>query len=89
MLLTDIGELIDEALAQIEHSNREKLQDVFRNISFNNESTLGETKERNDRLRKMTLISIFLFIKKMELMMKFIRRGLDTSFTSQFSLDIR
>ncbi|MTF40306.1 type I restriction-modification system subunit M [Cyanobacterium aponinum] len=49
----NIGELIDEALAQIEHSNKEKLQDVFRNISFNNESTLGETKERNDRLKHL------------------------------------
>lgn len=50
---TNVGELIDEALAQIENSNKEKLQDVFRNISFNNESTLGETKERNDRLKHL------------------------------------
>ena len=48
-----IGELIDEALAQIEASNKEKLADVFRNISFNNESMLGETKERNDRLKHL------------------------------------
>lgn len=51
--LVSIGELIDEALAQIEHGNREKLEGVFRNISFNNEATLGETKERNDRLKHL------------------------------------
>jgi type I restriction enzyme M protein len=38
----NIGQLIDEALALIEDYNKEKLEDVFRNISFNNENTLAE-----------------------------------------------
>ena len=48
-----IGELIDEALATIEDANKEKLEGVFRNISFNSESNFGETKERNDRLKHL------------------------------------
>ena len=46
----DIGERINKALAAIEDANRSKLEGVFRNIDFNSESNLGETKERNSRL---------------------------------------
>jgi type I restriction enzyme M protein len=46
----DIGERINKALAGIEDANKGKLEGVFRNIDFNNESNLGETKERNVRL---------------------------------------
>lgn len=46
----DIGERINKALAGIEDANKGKLEGVFRNIDFNSESNLGETKERNARL---------------------------------------
>ena len=49
----DIGERINKALAGIEDANKSKLEGVFRNIDFNNESNLGETKERNVRLVHM------------------------------------
>lgn len=48
-----IGELIDEALAAIEDANKEKLDGVFRNISFNSEANFGETRERNARLQHL------------------------------------
>lgn len=47
---TDIGERINKALASIEDANKGKLEGVFRNIDFNSEANLGETKERNARL---------------------------------------
>ena len=46
---SDIGEKIDKILNTIEDENSEKLEGVFRNISFNSEK-LGQTKERNRRL---------------------------------------
>ncbi|WP_144783988.1 type I restriction-modification system subunit M [Microbacterium sp. BH-3-3-3] len=46
----NIGELINEALDKIEDRNKSKLEGVFRNIDFNSETNLGETKERNRRL---------------------------------------
>ena len=46
----DIGERINKALAGIEDANKGKLEGVFRNIDFNSEANLGETKERNARL---------------------------------------
>jgi type I restriction enzyme M protein len=49
----NIGEIIDAALASIEKSNKSKLDGVFRNISFNSETQLGETKERNRRLKRL------------------------------------
>ncbi len=47
---SDIGERINKALAGIEDANKTKLEGVFRNIDFNNEINLGETRERNSRL---------------------------------------
>lgn len=46
----DIGERINKALAAIEDANKAKLEGVFRNIDFNSEANLGETRERNARL---------------------------------------
>lgn len=46
----DIGERINKALAGIEDANKGKLEGVFRNIDFNSEINLGDTKERNTRL---------------------------------------
>ena len=50
---TNLGEIIDKALEAIEETNVEKLEGVFRNISFNSESALGKTKERNVRLKNL------------------------------------
>ena len=50
---SNIGELINIALERIEDANKEKLENVFRNIDFNSEPALGETKERNRRLQHL------------------------------------
>ena len=49
----NIGELINIALDHIEDANKTKLENVFRNIDFNSEPNLGETKERNRRLKHL------------------------------------
>ncbi len=49
----NIGELINAALEQIEEENKEKLENVFRNIDFNSEPFLGQTRERNRRLKSL------------------------------------
>lgn len=49
----NIGELINIALDHIEDANKGKLENVFRNIDFNSEPNLGETKERNRRLKHL------------------------------------
>ncbi|MCC5848353.1 MAG: type I restriction-modification system subunit M [Verrucomicrobia bacterium] len=49
----NIGEEIDVALEGIEEANKAKLEGVFRNIRFNSESNLGETKDRNKRLKNL------------------------------------
>ncbi len=56
---SNIGELIDIALADLEEANRAKLSSedgsgIFRNISFNS-SNIGEAKERNVRLRNLLI----------------------------------
>jgi type I restriction enzyme M protein len=38
---SDIGERIDMALGEIEEANKEKLEGVFREVSFNSETKLG------------------------------------------------
>lgn len=50
---TNVGELINIALEKIEEANKEKLENVFRNIDFNSESNLGKTKDRNVRLKHL------------------------------------
>ncbi|MGH9854036.1 MAG: type I restriction-modification system subunit M [Blastocatellia bacterium] len=49
----NIGETIDVALTSIEETNKTKLEGIFRNISFNSETHLGETKDRNRRLKHL------------------------------------
>lgn len=49
----NLGELIDVALERLEDANRAKLERVFRNISFNSEANLGQTKDRNRRLKNL------------------------------------
>ncbi len=56
---SNIGELIDIALSDLEEANRAKLSSedgsgLFRNISFNS-SNLGETKARNGRLKDLLI----------------------------------
>ncbi|NBG67325.1 type I restriction-modification system subunit M [Acidiluteibacter ferrifornacis] len=48
----DIGQIIDHALELIESQNLEKLEGVFRNISYNSDK-LGQTKDRNSRLKNL------------------------------------
>jgi type I restriction enzyme M protein len=47
----DIGQIINMALTAIEENNKNKLTGVFRNIDFNSESHLGQTRERNRKLK--------------------------------------
>jgi type I restriction enzyme M protein len=49
----DVGERINKALEKLEDANKQKLENVFRNIDFNSEAALGETKERNARLKHL------------------------------------
>jgi type I restriction enzyme M protein len=49
----NIGERINGALQKIEDANKTKLEGVFRNIDFNSEANLGETRERNARLKHL------------------------------------
>ncbi|MBT3235092.1 MAG: type I restriction-modification system subunit M [Bdellovibrionales bacterium] len=50
---SNIGELINIALEKIEASNKKKLEGIFRNIDFNSEANLGQTKDRNARLKHL------------------------------------
>jgi type I restriction enzyme M protein len=49
----NLGEVINQALDAIEDANKAKLEGVFRNIDFNSEASLGQTKERNTRLKSL------------------------------------
>ncbi len=49
----NVGELINTALENLEDANRSKLERVFRNIDFNSEANLGQTKDRNRRLKNL------------------------------------
>jgi type I restriction enzyme M protein len=49
----NIGELINVAFEKIEDANKAKLENVFRNIDFNSEPALGQTRERNRRLKHL------------------------------------
>ncbi len=50
---SNIGEIINIALDSIETANKGKLDGVFRNIDFNSETNLGQTKDRNRRLKML------------------------------------
>lgn len=49
----NLGEVINMALEKIEDENKSKLEGVFRNIDFNSTPALGETKDRNRRLKNL------------------------------------
>jgi len=51
----NLGELINIALERLEMANKTKLTNVFRNIDFNSESRLGNTKKRNHILQHLLL----------------------------------
>ena len=50
---SNIGEIINHALEEIEEANKGKLDGVFRNIDFNSEANLGQAKDRNRRLKNL------------------------------------
>ena len=50
---SNIGELINILLEHIEDANKTKLHNVFRNIDFNSEANLGQTRQRNTRLKNL------------------------------------
>lgn len=47
----DIGQRINIALEKIEEENKAKLEGVFREVDFNSEGKLGQTRERNTRIK--------------------------------------
>jgi len=49
----NLGEEIDKVLDRIEEDNKEKLDGVFREISFNSEAVFGRTKEKNKILKNL------------------------------------
>lgn len=49
----NVGELINMALQKIQDANRGKLEGVFRDIDFNSARNLGDTKDRNTRLKHL------------------------------------
>jgi len=49
----NLGELINIGLEAIEESNKAKLTNVFRNVDFNSESSLGDTSGRNRILKHL------------------------------------
>jgi type I restriction enzyme M protein len=65
----NVGELINIVLDAIEKANEGKLGGLFRAIDFNSESNLGQTKDRNRRLRTV--------------LEDFAKPGLDLSDTSE------
>ena len=48
----NIGEIINVALAGVEDANREKLEGVFRDIDFNSETNLGESRDRKSTIEE-------------------------------------
>ena len=50
---TNIGELTNILLEHLEDANKGKLHNVFRNIDFNSEANLGQTRQRNTRLKHL------------------------------------
>ena len=49
----NVGQIINKALEHIEEENKLKLRGVFRNIDFNSEIILGQTKDRNSMLKHL------------------------------------
>ncbi len=49
----NIGALINILLENLEDANKQKLHNVFRNIDYNSEANLGQTRQRNTRLKNL------------------------------------
>lgn len=49
----EVGAEINKALEKLEEDNPSKLRNIFRNIDFNSEAVLGQTKDRNAMLRTL------------------------------------
>lgn len=49
----NLGEIIDDALSQIERKNPKKLKGLFQNISFASDKVFENTNESNKRLKKL------------------------------------
>ncbi len=49
----DIGDQINKKLRKIETANSDKFEGIFSNVNFNSDENLGETRDRNSRLRKL------------------------------------
>lgn len=49
----EVGAEINKALEKLEEDNPGKLRNIFRNIDFNSEAVLGQTKDRNAMLRAL------------------------------------
>lgn len=49
----NVGDVINKALERIEEDNKEKLEGIFRNVDFNSDIKLGQTKERNAILKHL------------------------------------
>jgi type I restriction enzyme M protein len=49
----NVGELIDQALDAIAEANKAKIGDAFADVMFNSETKLGDTKNRNRRLKSL------------------------------------
>lgn len=49
----NIGEEINKALHEIEENNKEKLENVFSAVDFNNEAILGKVDQRNKMIRNL------------------------------------
>ncbi|MFK8055943.1 MAG: type I restriction-modification system subunit M [Saprospiraceae bacterium] len=50
---SNLGEIINIGLESLEEANHSKLEKVFRNIDYNSEANLGQTKDRNRRLKNL------------------------------------
>lgn len=49
----DVGQQINIAFEKMEEENRAKLENVFRGVNFNSEPVLGQTRDRNRRLKNL------------------------------------
>jgi type I restriction enzyme M protein len=49
----EVGAEINKALEKLEEDNPAKLRNIFRNIDFNSEAVLGQTRDRNAMLRTL------------------------------------
>lgn len=49
----NVGELIDQALDEIADANKTKIGDAFADVMFNSETKLGDTRNRNRRLKSL------------------------------------